>query len=159
MGDERIRSSRMAGYVDRLVQFQHLLRFVVDVLQEQGLHLLNSSVTLVLAVRVVQLHSDLTDVVAVPIQPQNLVTELSDAPGESLEFLLILVVYFLHLFFHMFEVRIHVALHALSETLVDVIHRSQIPFVVTCLYFYESIVMTCLLDRVVHRKQLVKIYI
>ena len=67
MGDERIRSSRMAGYIRQLVQFQHLLRFVVDVLQKQGLHLLNSSVTLVLAVRVVQLHSDLTDVVAVPI--------------------------------------------------------------------------------------------
>ena len=97
MGDERIRSSWMAGYVHRLVQLQHLLRFVVYVLQKQGLHLLDASVTLVLTVRVVQLDSDLTDVVAVPIQPQNLVTELSNAPGESLEFLLVFVVYFFHL--------------------------------------------------------------
>jgi len=157
MGDERIRSSRMVGYIHRLVQFQHLLRFIVNVLQKQGLHLLNSSVTLVLAVRVVQLHSDLTDVVAVPIQPQNLVTELSDAPGEPLELLLIFVVYFLHLPLHVFEVRIHVAFHALSETLVDVVHRSQIPLVVSGLYFHETVVVTSLHDRIVHRKGVVEV--
>jgi hypothetical protein len=41
---------------------------------------------LVLAVRVVQLHPDLSYVVALPVQPQHLVTELSDASGHSFEF-------------------------------------------------------------------------
>ena len=52
----------------------------------------------------------------------------------------------------MFEVRIHVAFHALSETLVDVVHRSQIPLVVSGLYLHETVVVTSLHDRIVHRK-------
>lgn len=44
----------------------------------------------------------------------------------------------------MFEVRVHVAFHALSETLVDVVHRSQIPLVLAGLYFHETVVVTSL---------------
>jgi hypothetical protein len=43
-----------------------------------------------------------------------------------------------------FEVRVHVAFHALSETLVDVVHRSQIPLVLSGLYFHETVVVTSL---------------
>ena len=83
--------------------------------------------------------------------------ELSDTSCESLELRLVLVVYLLHLFLHMREVRCHVALHTLSQGLVNVVHRSQIPLVVTSLYFYETVVVTGLLDGVVHGKQIVEV--
>ena len=110
-----------------------------------------------LAVGVVQLNSDLTNVLALPVQPQDLVAELSDAPGESLEFLLVFVVYFSHLPLNVFEVRVHVAFHALRKALVHVVHRSQIPLVFSGLYFHKTVVVTSLHDRIVHRKGVVEV--
>ena len=112
---------------------------------------------LVLAVRVVQLHSDLSYVVALPVQPQHLVTELSDASGHSFEFVAVFVVDPLHLLLHVREVGGHVALHALGEGLVDIVHRSQVPLVLPRFDLDESIVVTGLYDGVVHRERVVEV--
>ena len=112
---------------------------------------------LALAVGVVQLHSDLTNVLALPIQPQNFVAELSDASSEPFELRLVLVVDLLHLFFHVQKVGSHVALHSFRKRRVDIVHRSQIPLVLPGLDFDESIVVTGLLDRLVHWKQIVEV--
>ena len=143
------------GY--RLFQIQHLLRFVVDVLQEQRLHLLNASMPFVLTVRIVQLHPDLSYTVALPVQPQHLVAELPDASGHLLELEAVFVVDSLHLLLHVCEVGGHVALHALGERLVDIVHRSQVPLVLPRLDLDESVVVTSLHNGVVHRERVVEV--
>ena len=142
--------------------FQNLQRkglpcFVVYVFQQERLHLLDSSVALALAVGVVQLHSDLSNVLALPVQPEDLVAELSDASSEPFELRLVLVVDLLHLFFHVQEVRGHVALHPLGDCFIHIVHRSNIPFIFSSLDFHETVVVTGLLDRLVHRKQIVEV--
>jgi plasmid stability protein len=125
-------------------------------LQKQVLHLLDSSMTLVLAVRFVQFHTDLSNVVAFPIQPEHLVAELANGAREPLELVTIAVVDLLHLFFYMQKVRGHVALHLFRDDFVDIVHRSKIPLILPGFDFDESIVVTSLHDRVVHRKRSVE---
>ena len=125
--------------------------------QKKRFHLLDPTSSLVFTVGVVQLHTDLTNVVALPVQPEHLVTELADASGESFELRLVLVVDLLHLLLHVQEVGGHVALHAARDTGVHVVHRSQVPLVLSGLDFHEAVVMTGLLDRSVHRKGVVEV--
>ena len=112
---------------------------------------------LVLAVRIVQLHSDLSYVVALPVQPQHLVAELPDASSHSFEFVAVFVVDPLHLLLHVREIGGHVALHALGERLVHIVHRSQVPLVLPRLDLDESIVVTGLHDGIVHRERVVEV--
>ena len=112
---------------------------------------------LALAVGVVQLHSDLSNVLALPVQPQDLVAELSDASCEPFELRLVLVVDSLHLSLDMLKVRIHIALHSFRKRFVNIVHRSQMPLVVAGLDFHEAVVVTGLLDRLVHWKQIVEV--
>lgn len=125
--------------------------------EKQGLHLLDPTSSLVLAIRIVQLYTDLTDVLALPVQPEHLVTELSDASGESFELRLVLVVDLLHLLLHVKEVGGHVALHAPRDTGVHVVHRSQVPLVLSGLDFHEAVVVAGLLNRFVHGKRVVEV--
>lgn len=113
--------------------------------------------TFVFAVRIVQLHPDLADVFALPIQPKHLVTELPNASRKTIEFALIPIVNFFHLLLHVLEVWGHVVLHPLRKRLVHVIDRTQIPLILPSLYFYETIVVTRLHYGVVHREQLVEV--
>ena len=107
-----------------ILQIQHLPCLVVHVFQKKRFHLLYFTSSLLLAIGVVQLHTDLTDVLTLPVQPEHLVTELADAFGESFKLRLVLVVDLLHLLLYVLEVWGHVALHAARDTGVHVIHCS-----------------------------------
>lgn len=125
-------------------------------LQKKRLHLLDTALTLRLAVGIVQIDSDLSNVLAVPIQPQDLVAVLSDASGHSTELRRVVVVDRLHPLLHVGEVGVHVRLHFADERLVDVVDYSSVPLVLTGLDLYEAIVVSTLHDGVVHRKRLVE---
>ena len=82
--------------------------------------------------------------------------ELANGAREPLELVTIAVVDLLHLFFYMQKVRGHVALHLFRDDFVDIVHRSKIPLILPGFDFDESIVVTSLHDRVVHRKRSVE---
>jgi len=126
------------------------------VFQKQRLHLLNTSLALRLAVGIVQIHSDLSNVLTIPIQPQDLVTVLSDASGHSTELRRVVVVDRLHPLLHVGEIGVHVRLHFVDERLVDVVDYSSVPLVLTGLDLHEAIVVSTLYDGVVHWKRLVE---
>ena len=100
-----------------------LPRLVVNVLEEHGLHLLDPSLTLRIAVGIVQIHADLADVLALPVQPQHLVPELPHGSRELLEAHAILVVDALHPLLHLLEVRLHVRLHLAGQRRVHVVEH------------------------------------
>ena len=135
---------------------QHLSGFVVDVLQKQRLHLLNTSLALRLAVGVIQIDSYLSNVLAVPIQPQHLVTVLTNASGHSTELSRVVVVDRLHPLLHVGEVGVHVRLHFVDERLVNVVDYSGVPLVLTGLDLHETIVVSTFHYGVVHGERLVE---
>ena len=124
--------------------------------EEHGLHLLDATVALVLAVGLVEVHADQTDVIAQPIQPQHLVTELAHGACELAKLSGVLVVHDPHLLFYLLEVGRHVRLHRGGDRLVHVVYRTKVPLVLTCLDLDEAVVVTLLHDRVVHWEVLVE---
>lgn len=139
-----------------LFNSQDLSRFVVDVLEKKRLHLLDTALTLRLAVGIVQIDPDLSNVLAVPIQPQDLVTVLPNSSRHSTELCRVVVVDRLHPLLHVGEIGVHVRLHFVDERLVDVVDYSSVPLVISSFYFDEAIVVSTLHDGIVHRKRLVE---
>ena len=117
---------------------------------------MNTSLALRLAVGVIQIDSYLSNVLAVPIQPQHLVTVLTNASGHSTELSRVVVVDRLHPLLHVGEVGVHVRLHFVDERLVNVVDYSGVPLVLTGLDLHETIVVSTFHYGVVHGERLVE---
>ena len=135
---------------------QHLAGFIVNVLQEHRFHFADAPLPLGLAVRFVQVDTDATNVLAVPIQPKDSMTETPNIPRQLSKLSRILVVDLLHSLLHVFEVGRHVFLHTNHQPPVDVVDGSNVPAVLSGLDFHEAIVVTGLHEGVVHRKLVVE---
>ena len=118
---------------------------------------MDPSLTLRIAVGIVQIHADMADVLALPVQPQHLVPELPHGSRELLEAHAILVVDALHPLLHLLEVRLHVRLHLVGQRRVHVVDGAEVPLVLTRLDLHEAIVVALLHDRVVHGELVVEV--
>lgn len=83
--------------------------------------------------------------------------ELSDASSHALELRAISIVDLSELFLHVMKIGRHVRFHTLRYRLIDIVHHTKVPLIDPGLYFYESIVMACFNDRVVHWKGFVEV--